>query len=112
MTITRDHVSDLAEKASPDEPRSGKNSPPAATAATVEAPRKAEAAPNSKKGAAVVTLATLRSLPENEEVTLYLDVVPAAEAVEGQPSGDINPSPCHSAAESDWPPEGARGSHP
>ena len=78
MTITRDHVSDLAEKASPDEPRSGKNSPSATAATTVAAPRNAEAAPNTKKGAAVVTLATLRSLPENEEVTLYLDVVPAA----------------------------------
>ena len=100
MTITRDHVSDLAEKASPDEPRSGKNSPPAATAATVEAPRKAEAAPNSKKGAAVVTLATLRSLPENEEVTLYLDVVPAA----GTAAAPAGPQPPRAAQNRPKPP--------
>ena len=78
MTITRDHVSDLAEKASSDDPRSGKTSPSAATAtATAAASRNAESARDSNE-VPVVTLATLRSLPENEEVTLYLDVVPAA----------------------------------
>ena len=100
MTITRDHVSDLAEKASPDEPRSGKNSPSAATAATVAAPRNAEAVPNAKKGAAVVTLATLRSLPENEEVTLYLDVVPAA----GTAATPAGPKPPRAAQNRPKPP--------
>ena len=90
MTITRDHVSDLAEKASSDYPRSGKTSPSAAAAtsasdvgpaaaAVAAASRNAEGARDSNE-VPVVTLATLRSLPENEEVTLYLDVVPGAAA--------------------------------
>ena len=94
MTITRDHVSDLAEKA----PRSGKASPSAATAtaaADVEPAAASSAVAsrrNSDEGPAV-TLATLRSLPENEEVTLYLDVVPGAPPGPKQPKSAPKPPP-------------------
>ena len=38
-----------------------------------------------------MTLATLRSLPENEEVTLYLDVVPASASAAATPAGPKPP---------------------
>ena len=93
MTITRDHVSDLAEKASSEseDPRSGKSSmaavvPAVAADATdekaVKAPGEVARYSNGGRGSdeegpAVVTLATLNSLPTNQEVTVYLDVMPA-----------------------------------
>ena len=95
MTITRDHVSDLAEKASSEseDPRSGKTFPVSVVSAAAadatdeqvgEAHTHGEVARDAnagrgrdEEGPAVVTLATLKSLPTNQEVTLYLDVVPA-----------------------------------
>ena len=101
MTITRDHVSDLAEKPS----RSGKTSPSATATATAAShvprsrsrSRNVELARDSNRRGEegpdpVVTLATLRSLPENEEVTLYLDVVPAAPPGTKKPKAAKKPS--------------------
>ena len=75
MTITRDHVPILAEKAS-----SGRSSPEKTEEDEVgEQPRQPQRQPpkevTTTSANNPVTLSSLQSLPENKEVTVYLPVV-------------------------------------
>ncbi len=100
MTITRDHVADLAEKASSRDASSPKDGPGAGGArGNGQGASAAAADKNPKGGKPVVTLDTLRKLPENQEVTIYLDVVAtpqkqrAGAKVPEVPAADLARSP-------------------